>query len=59
VAGMIYTRLLGQDQMSTMSRQEKFRQVSRRWHRFLGFDGPVEGERKRKWEEFEEEGREI
>jgi hypothetical protein len=56
---MIYTRLLGQDQMSTMSRQEKFRQVSRRWHRFLGFDGPVEGERKRKWEEFEEEGREI
>ena len=59
VAGMIYARLLHQDRMSTMSRQEKFRQVSRRWHRFLGFDSPAEGERKRKWEEFEEEGREL
>jgi superfamily II DNA helicase RecQ len=59
VAGMIYARLLRQDRIGTMSRQEKFRQVSQRWYRFLGFNGVAEGGTKRKWEEFKEEGREI
>jgi RecQ family ATP-dependent DNA helicase len=59
VAGMIYARLLRQERVSTMSRQTKFRQISQRWHRFLGFDSRVDGELKRKREDFEEEAREI
>lgn len=59
VAGMIYARMLRQERFSTMSRQTKFRQISQRWHRFLGFGGPVEGGLKRKREDYEEEGRQI
>jgi superfamily II DNA helicase RecQ len=59
VAGMIYARMLRQERSSTMSRQTKFRQISQRWHRFLGFDSVVDGDLKRKREDFEEEGRQI
>jgi superfamily II DNA helicase RecQ len=59
VAGMIYARMLRQERSSTMSRQTKFRQISQRWHRFLGFDCPVVGDLKRKREDFEEEERQI
>jgi superfamily II DNA helicase RecQ len=59
VAGMIYARMLRQERLSTMSRQTKFRQISQRWHRFLGFGCIVDGDLKRKREDFEEEGRQI
>jgi len=59
VAGMIYARMLRQEKFSTMSRQTKFRQISQRWHRFLGFDGIVDSGLKRKREDFEEESRQI
>jgi superfamily II DNA helicase RecQ/uncharacterized C2H2 Zn-finger protein len=59
VAGMVYARMLRQERLSTMSRQTKFRQISQRWHRFLGFDCIVDGDLKRKREDFEEEGRQI
>lgn len=60
VAGMIYARLLRQERSSTMSRQAKFRQISERWHRFLGFGESVKwGGVKRKREEFEEEAQQM
>jgi len=37
VAGMVYARELEQGLLGTALRREKFRGVSRRWHRFLGF----------------------
>jgi RecQ family ATP-dependent DNA helicase len=37
VAGMVYARELQQGVFSTAPRRERFRAVSRQWHRFLGF----------------------
>ena len=59
VAGMIYARLLQQDTRGTSSRQEQFRAISRTWHTFLGFEGPVQEDRKRKREVFEVEAQEV
>lgn len=59
VAGMIYARLLRQGRFSTVSRQTKFRQISQRWHRFLGFDCMVPGGVKRKRDGFEDEAHQI
>lgn len=56
---MVYARMLRQERVSTMSRQVKFRQISQRWHRFLGFNGVVDGDLKRKREDFKEEEREM
>lgn len=59
VAGMIYARELRQGRAGTISRRDQFRQVSQRWHRFLGFSVRGEHRPKRKLDEFEEEAREI
>jgi superfamily II DNA helicase RecQ len=37
VAGMVYARELQQGVFSTAARRERFRAISRQWHRFLGF----------------------
>ena len=40
VAGMIYARELQQGNFNTASKRSKFCKISRRWHRFLGFNDP-------------------
>ncbi|KAG8664108.1 uncharacterized protein FPOAC1_014077 [Fusarium poae] len=37
IAGLIYARLFGQGDLSTMNRRDGFRKVSMQWHRFFGF----------------------
>ena len=37
IAGMIYARELEQGAFGTAARRDKFRMVSRQWHRFFGF----------------------
>jgi hypothetical protein len=39
VAGMVYARELQQGAFGTAERRDKFRVISRQWHRFLGFQG--------------------
>ena len=43
VAGMVYARDIQEGRGATMAKREKFRQVSRLWHDFLGFDSVRSG----------------
>lgn len=43
MAGMVYARGLQQGSFGTETLRDRFRHISRQWHRFLGFgaeDGP-------------------
>jgi superfamily II DNA or RNA helicase len=64
VAGMIYARELRQAPGQTMGRQDMFRQVSHKWHRFLQFTSSIQGfgvkaGMKRPRSEWEHIGREV